>query len=202
MCKPNKPTMKEVGNQQRWEQPLVFLVPAGVPTGTQEVTPRSASSESTRCLTSGAPTMAAGMFWRLNRGPPRSPSPSSVASTATGSHQRTSIHVRFIRAWLAAAVRLATWLSSGRVAPLFQTADRIEEEFASDVDATRRRSPNVTDWSRLFHLVLRYCFVSAINLFQHQFEKKKKKSRNLFHMAHMAATDLCYHWAFFWCLNF
>lgn len=77
--------------------------------------------------------------------------------------------------------------------------DRIESELASDVDATQSRSPNVTDWSQLFILCCN--FVSCLQLIYFNISWKKK-SRNVFHMAHMAATDLCYYGAFFWCLNF
>lgn len=140
----------------------------------QEATPQEAASESTRCFASGAPTMAARTFRWLNPGPEWPLPPPQVGSTVTVSHQRTFIHVRFIKTWLSVVVLLATWLSGGRVVPLLQTADGIESEFASDVDATQSMSPNVTDWSRLFVLRWNFWFVSAINLSQHQFEKKKK----------------------------
>lgn len=88
--------------------------------------------------------------------------------------------MRFIKTWPSVVVLLATWLSGGRVVPLLQTADGIESEFASDVDATQSMSPNVTDWSRLFVLRWNFWFASAINLSQHQFEKKKKKMQESF----------------------
>lgn len=95
---------------------------------------------------------------------PESPSPSSVASTVTVSHQKTSIHVRFIRTWLSVVVRLATWLSSGRVAP-----DRIESEICFRCGRDSVEESECHRLVRTFHFVLQFCFVSAINLFQHQF---------------------------------
>lgn len=156
---------KEVRKQKLWKDPLVFLVPAGVRTVTQEVTPREAASESTRCLTSGAATMAARTLWRLNRDPLE---PLPLLGDCVPSEDVHSCAFHYNLALSAG--------STGDVAEQRPPRSRQDLRVNSlQMWTTRRssRSPNVTDWS--WHLVLCFSFVSCLQLIYFNISCKKKK---------------------------